>query len=157
MNATETIFALALASNLDPRPHFEQVYTELQRLGVVTFSNIYVIPCRDAIGADYWNGACLLKSRLTVDTLIDTLKKMETASGRVRPSHQISLDIDLIAWGVNLDQMQWNPKKLPLALDVKIPMQEIWPNPAFDHVAHQFPVVQAKSFESAQHQSVIAS
>lgn len=157
MNATETIFALALASNLNPRQHFDQVYTELQRLGVVTFSNIYVIPCRDAIGADYWNGACLLKSTLAVDTLIDTLKKMEAATGRVRPSHQISLDIDLIAWGIDLAQMQWNPKKLPLALDVKIPMQDIWPNPAFDHAVHAFPVVHASSLNISQDHAVIAS
>ncbi|EEH68852.1 putative 2-amino-4-hydroxy-6-hydroxymethyldihydropteridine diphosphokinase [Acinetobacter sp. ATCC 27244] len=97
-------------------------------LGTVEFSSIYEIPCRDGVGADYWNSACLLKSHLSVDEIVDILKKLEQQSGRVRPSHHISLDIDVIAWGESLDQMQFNPKKLPLALDVKIPLYELWPN-----------------------------
>ena len=90
------------------------------------FSPIYQIPCRDGIGADYWNSACLLRSTLSVDDIIETLKRLETQSGRVRPSHHISLDIDVIAWGANLTNMQFNPKKLPLALDVKIPLYDLW-------------------------------
>jgi 2-amino-4-hydroxy-6-hydroxymethyldihydropteridine diphosphokinase len=66
---------------------------------------------------------------------------MEAVSGRVRPSHQISLDVDLIAWGENLEHMQFNPKKLPLALDVKIPMFDVWKDAAFQHQAHTFPTV----------------
>ncbi len=37
--------------------------------------------------------------------------------------------------------MQFNAKKLPLALDVKIPMYEIWSDVAFVHEKHHFPVV----------------
>ena len=69
------------------------------------------------------------------------LKNMEAVSGRVRPSHQISLDVDLIAWGENLEHMQFNPKKLPLALDVKIPMFDVWKDAAFQHQTHAFPTV----------------
>lgn len=128
MIATETIFALALASNVQQLENFNFAYAQIMSLGTVEFSSIYEIPCRDGVGADYWNSACLLKSHLSVDEIVDILKKMEQQSGRVRPSHHISLDIDVIAWGESLDQMQFNPKKLPLALDVKIPLYELWPN-----------------------------
>ncbi|MGE8557477.1 MAG: 2-amino-4-hydroxy-6-hydroxymethyldihydropteridine diphosphokinase [Acinetobacter sp.] len=141
MNATETIFALALASNCNPELHFKQAFAQIAEIGQVQFSEIYLIPCRDAVGADYWNAACLLKAAISVDDIIALLKKMEADSGRVRPSHQISLDVDLIAWGIDLQHMQFNPKKLPLALDVKIPMLDIWQSAEFQHEEHQFPVV----------------
>ncbi|MCU4386759.1 2-amino-4-hydroxy-6-hydroxymethyldihydropteridine diphosphokinase [Acinetobacter haemolyticus] len=128
MIATETILALALASNVQQLENFNFAYAQIMSLGTVEFSSIYEIPCRDGVGADYWNSACLLKSHLSVDEIVDILKKLEQQSGRVRPSHHISLDIDVIAWGESLDQMQFNPKKLPLALDVKIPLYELWPN-----------------------------
>ena len=141
MNVTETIFALALASNCNPKQHFQQAIAQLAQFGDLSFSSIYLIPCRDAIGADYWNAACLLKSHLSVTDLVLYLKRMEADSGRIRPSHQITLDIDLIAWGSCLSNMQFNAKKLPLALDVKIPMYEIWSDAAFVHEKHHFPVV----------------
>ena len=141
MNATETIFALALASNCNPELHFKQAFAQIAEIGQVQFSEIYLIPCRDAVGADYWNAACLLKAAMSVDDIIALLKKMEADSGRVRPSHQISLDVDLIAWGQDLEHMRFNPKKLPLALDVKIPMLDIWQSTDFQHENHQFPVV----------------
>ncbi|NAR19372.1 2-amino-4-hydroxy-6-hydroxymethyldihydropteridine pyrophosphokinase [Acinetobacter haemolyticus] len=128
MIATETIFALALASNVQQLENFNFAYAQIMSLGTVEFSSIYEIPCRDGVGADYWNSACLLKSHFSADEIVDILKNLEQQSGRVRPSHHISLDIDVIAWGESLDQMQFNPKKLPLALDVKIPLYELWPN-----------------------------
>ena len=132
MNDTETIFALALASNFEPQLNFEKAYSKIQNLGDVQFSNIYLIPCRDGVGEDYWNSACLLKCKLDVDTIVSVLKSLEAESNRIRPSHKISLDVDLIAWGINLNNMKFNPKKLPLALDVKIPMSDIWKDPLFN-------------------------
>lgn len=129
MNDTAQIFALALASNHHPERHFKTAFRHIAQWGEVTFSSIYLIPCRDGVGADYWNAACILTSKLPVEQLSEMLKQMEHASGRVRPSHQISLDLDLIAWGSDVDHMQFNSKKLPLALDVKIPLFEIWQNP----------------------------
>lgn len=142
MNATETIFALALASNCHPQQHFQTAQQCISQWGEVKFSPIYAIPCRDAIGSDYWNGACLLSSHISVEELINFLKQLEADSGRVRPSHQITLDVDLIAWGSDLAHMQLNEKKLPLALDVKIPMWDVWKNDLFHHQAHAFPVIQ---------------
>lgn len=142
MNATETVFALALASNVQQQQNFTFAYEQLSRLGAVKFSPIYEIPCRDGIGADYWNSACLLKSRLCVDEVTEILKQLEAQSGRVRPSHHISLDIDVIAWGETLDHMQFNPKKLPLALDVKIPLYDLWQHADLAHLqSMQYPVI----------------
>ena len=142
MNATETIFALALASNFQQQDNFHFAYQQLAQLGIVDFSSIYEIPCRDGVGEDYWNSACLLKSLLSIDAMIEKLKQLEQQSGRIRPSHHISLDIDVIAWGQNLNQMQFNPKKLPLALDVKIPLLELWQNDALKYnTALQYPVI----------------
>ncbi|ENV08286.1 2-amino-4-hydroxy-6-hydroxymethyldihydropteridine diphosphokinase [Acinetobacter higginsii] len=142
MNATETIFALALASNVQQQQNFTFAYEQLSSLGTVEFSQIYEIPCRDGIGADYWNSACLLKSRLCVDEVTEILKQLEAQSGRVRPSHHISLDIDVIAWGETLDHMQFNPKKLPLALDVKIPLYDLWQHADLAHLkSMQYPVI----------------
>ncbi|MCE1270575.1 MAG: 2-amino-4-hydroxy-6-hydroxymethyldihydropteridine diphosphokinase [Acinetobacter sp.] len=142
MNATETIFALALASNLKQKQNFTFAYQQILSLGIVEFSSIYRIPCRDRVGADYWNSACLLKSRLSVDEITEILKNLEAQSGRVRPSHNISLDIDVIAWGETLNDMQFNPKKLPLALDVKIPLYDLWQIPDLDYDRkNSYPVI----------------
>ncbi|WP_445115901.1 2-amino-4-hydroxy-6-hydroxymethyldihydropteridine diphosphokinase [Acinetobacter sp. WZC-1] len=141
MNVTETIFALTLASNYNPQQHFQQAIDQLMAMGKTVFSDIYRLPCRDGIGEDYWNAACLLTSHLSVDAMMIILKKMETDAGRVHGLHQISLDADVIAWGHDLTQMQFNLKKLPLALDVRIPMMDIWQNDAFAHDQHQFSVV----------------
>ena len=143
MNVTETIFALALASNCNPKPHFQRAIAQISELGDFKFSKIYLIPCRDGIGAEYWNAACLVRSHLTAFEVTAYLKQMEADSGRIRPSHNISLDVDLIAWGDDLTHMQFNPKKMPLALDVKIPMYDIWENELFEHQHDTFPVVQA--------------
>jgi len=37
--------------------------------------------------------------------------------------------------------MQFNPKKLPLATDVKIPMLDVWQSTEFENETHKFPIV----------------
>ena len=145
MNATVKIFALALASNFQPQQQLASAFAKIAQWGDVEFSPIYEIPCRDGVGADYWNCACLLRSTINAEQLIEQLKQLEQEAGRIRPSHQISLDVDLIAWGENLQDMQFNPKKLPLALDVKIPLYELWPHPDFLTFSQHFPVIQVEA------------
>ena len=142
MNANDTIFAIALASNLNPEQHLIKAFQTIATWGDVDFSSQYLIPCRDGIGADYWNSACILKSGMTLEVLLQKLEALEQASGRIRPSHQISLDVDLIAWGTSFSDMQFNPKKLPLALDVKIPMFDVWQDARFQHLVHNYPKMQ---------------
>ena len=141
MNATEKIFALALASNFEPQINFEKAYKKIKSLGDVQFSKIYLIPCRDGVGEDYWNSACLLKSHQSIDEIIQILKEIEQDSGRIRPSHKISLDVDLIAWGEDLDHMQFNKKKLPLPVDVKVPLYEVWKSERLKELVLDYPVI----------------
>lgn len=140
MNDTAKIFVLSLASNHSPEEHFKSSYSRIAEWGEVQFSPIYLIPCRDGVGADYWNACCVLKSSSSVNDILQFLKLLEHESGRVRPSHQISLDVDLIAWGFDLSEMQFNPKKMPLAADVKIPLFDLWGLNEFK-VEHEYPVV----------------
>ena len=144
MNANGTIFVLALASNFNPEQHFKTAYRVLNDLGHAVFSNIYLIPCRDHIGEDYWNAACLLSSTQPRSSIEAIIKTLEADSGRIRPSHSISLDVDLIAWGSDLEKMQFNPKKLPLALDVKIPLYELWQHSDFKVEDNIFSIVDLK-------------
>lgn len=141
MNASDTIFALALASNLQPEQHLRLAVQQLAKLGRMQLSQVYIIPCRDGVGADYYNAACLLYSTATVQMIHSQLQQLEQQAGRTRPSHCISLDVDLIAWGESLSQMQFNPKKCPLPLDVIVPMNELWSHDCFKPVKHQFPVM----------------
>ncbi len=140
MNDTAKIFALALASNHLSEHHFHRAFQTIQQWGEVYFSPIYLIPCRDGVGADYWNAACLLKSHCSEFEMIQRLKKIEQDSGRIRPSHQISLDVDLIAVGNDLAHMRFNPKKMPLAVDVKVPLYDVWPSELFETDLH-YPVI----------------
>ena len=150
MNVTEKIFALALASNFNPQQHFTFAFSQLCRRGEVKFSAIYQIPCRDGIGATYWNSACLLYSDASVAEMMQWAKQLEQQSGRVRPSHQISLDVDVIAWGSQLSNMQFNLKKMPLAQDVKIPMADLWQHALFRDAMQGYPTIAWQSFLQMQ-------
>lgn len=134
-----TIYAISIATNLNRADNTKLALQSLQQLGECQVSAIYEIPCRDGIGEDYWNCACLLHSRLQVDAVVAHLKQLESDTGRKRPSHKISLDMDLIAWGESLSEMVFNPKKLPLANDVIIPMLDIW-SLQQTHIDHQFKI-----------------
>ena len=121
-----TIYAISIATNLDKSHNIQLAIHALKKIGDCQISPIYEIPCRDGVGADYWNCACLLEATQSVDEIHQLLKQLELETGRKRPSHQISLDMDLIAWGDDLANMQFNAKKLPLANDVIIPMLDLW-------------------------------
>lgn len=133
-----TIYAIAIASNSNKTHNTEFALKQLMLLGQCRFSAIYEIPCRDAVGADYWNCACLLDTDLAVDEVFIYLKEMELLSGRIRPSHSITLDMDLIAWGEQLSDMQFNAKKLPLAQDVIIPLSDLWQTEKIYLIAHDY-------------------
>lgn len=146
-NGVVMILALALASNFNPSQHLPWAKQQFAQWGHCTWANTHQIPCRDGIGADYDNTAGLLwldeaqqqaflyyfqkhipnsASQDWITNFKQYLHILEQKTGRKRPSHQISLDIDLIAWGENLQNMQFNSKKLPLPLDVVMPLREVW-------------------------------
>lgn len=121
-----TIYALALGSNLNREHWISFACQQLALLGQCQWSPVYEIPCRAGKGADYFNLAVLLQSELALPDMEQRLKQLEQQAGRQRPSHCISLDIDIIAYGKSLQHMQLVAKKLPLAFDVWLPLSGLW-------------------------------
>ena len=121
-----TIYALALGSNLNREHWIAFARQQLTMLGECQWSPVYEIPCRAGKGADYYNLAVLLDSPLVIADMEQRLQQLEQQAGRIRPSHCISLDIDMIAYGDSLQQMQLVAKKLPLAFDVWLPLSALW-------------------------------
>ena len=87
-----TIYAIAIATNLEKAKHLQLCLDTLKTWCSWKVSSIYEIPCRDQVGADYWNAACLLESTMSLDDVLSALKQLEQDAGRKRPSHSISLD-----------------------------------------------------------------
>ena len=120
------LYALAISSNQN-RTHWTQVaMQQLGALGNCEFSPVYQIPCRQDKGADYFNFAALLETTLNFDALNDALKQLEQSAGRIRPSHDIPLDIDIIAFGEKLDHLQLVASRLPLPFDAVKPLSDLW-------------------------------
>jgi 2-amino-4-hydroxy-6-hydroxymethyldihydropteridine diphosphokinase len=122
------IYAIALGSNFQQAEAMAQAQAALERLGQCVYSPMYQLPDRLGVGPLYWNIALLLKTpQWTPDDLAGQLQQIEQDCGRVRPSKQVRMDVDLIAWGQTLVELQVDPRRMPLPLDVTLPMQEIWP------------------------------
>lgn len=123
-----TLYALAISSNTVRRHWSQYARQQLVLLGDCQFSTVYQIPCRQGKGADYYNFAALLHSDLSFDCLSERLKQLEQHAGRVRPSHQIPLDIDIVAQGINLAHLELVASRLPLPFDAIKPLAELWPD-----------------------------
>lgn len=117
---------LALGSNDQPQTSLDFACIELAKLGEVLFSSRYELPPRSGIGVDYINMAVRLDSELIVDAVRAIIYQLEDAAGRVRKSSVIRLDIDLIAWEESGAKAVFDSHRLPLPLDVIVPMEEIW-------------------------------
>lgn len=117
---------LALGSNDQPQTSLDFACVELAKLGEVLFSSRYDLPPRSGIGVDYINMAVRLDSELTVDAVRTLIYQLEDAAGRVRKSSVIRLDIDLIAWEEGGAKAIFDSHRLPLPMDVIVPMEEIW-------------------------------
>ena len=136
-----TLYALAISTNQN-RLHWARVaMQQLSSMGKCQFSRIYQIPCRQSKGADYYNFAALLDSQLSFAALDESLKKLEASSGRVRPSHDIPLDIDIIAFGKQLNDLKLVTSRLPLPFDATQPLSELWDECPTHREAMPFQVV----------------
>lgn len=132
------IYALSLASNLDAKKHILWAVEQLSYAGKLRLSEFFEIPCRDGVGNKYLNGACLLySSNHSKSELLDLIKQLEYQTGRVRPSHSITLDIDLIAWQSVNSTWYFNKKKWPLAFDVKLPLSQLIQHPDLAIHSHE--------------------
>lgn len=117
---------LALGSNDQPQSSLDFACVELAKLGEVLFSSRYELPPRSGIGVDYMNMAVRLDSDLAIDAVRKFIYQLEDTAGRVRKSSVIRLDIDLIAWKANGQNAVFDSHRLPLPMDVIVPMAEIW-------------------------------
>lgn len=122
-----TLYALAISSNQNREHWTRYAMQQLERLGECRFSRIYQIACRQGKGADYYNFAALLDITLDFKQLNDLLKQWERHAGRIRPSHHIALDMDIVAYGHTLNTLQPVASRLPLPFDAVKPLSELWP------------------------------
>lgn len=145
------IYALSLASNLEAEQNIGWAIEQLSSLGELTLSQFFDIPCRDGVGEGYINGACILKTKAySKGQIITLLKDLEHQAGRVRPSHSVSLDIDLIAWQES-ETWQFNLKKMPLTFDVKLPLSEIMQHAELEIDQHEHMIYCIKPIIPMQH------
>lgn len=123
------IYALALGTNIDHAAALRQVHTALTALGEVVYSPVYELPDRAGRAhLVYWNQAALLTAaQISCDQLLVVLDQIEQHCGRVRPSQYVRMDIDLIAVGERIDNLTVVRERLPLPMDVILPMRSVWP------------------------------
>jgi len=122
-------FWLALGSNHQSKAHLDVACTMLATLGALELSSRFETTPRCGYGVNYCNMAVQLDAAISVDEMLSEIKRLEALAGRVKPSEIVPLDIDLIAWQDG-QTIRFDPHRLPLALDVILPMQEIWPDVA---------------------------
>lgn len=117
---------LALGSNSQPQSSLDFAVVALAELGEVLLSKRYEMPPRSGMGVDYVNMAVRLDSHLTTDTIRSTVFNIENMAGRIRRSNVIRLDIDLIAWEERGQRPIFDHDRLPLPMDVIVPMEDVW-------------------------------
>lgn len=128
-----TLYALAISSNQNREHWTRYAMQQLEHLGECRFSRVYQIPCRQGKGADYYNFAALLDTSLDFNQLNDILKQLEQEAGRIRPSHHIALDMDIVGYGATISSLQPVASRLPLPFDAVKPLSELWQDcPAAD-------------------------
>jgi 2-amino-4-hydroxy-6-hydroxymethyldihydropteridine diphosphokinase len=91
---------LSLGSNVAPEPHLRAALAALrERFGDVVVSPAYRVPAVGFEGPDFLNAAAIIDSDLDPFALVDWLRDLERANGRMRTNVKFSdrtLDIDLV-------------------------------------------------------------
>jgi len=122
------MYAVSIGSNFQHLDAFAQAKRALSQLGVCQFSACFELPDRDGSAQVFWNMAALVDSPIGQATEFERLlHQIEADCGRIRPSKQVRLDLDLIAYGQDQASLQILPKRLPLTVDVQMPLQTLWP------------------------------
>lgn len=122
------IYAVSIGSNFQHTEAFAQARQALANLGRCQFSPCFELPDRDGSAQIFWNMAALIDSPIAqVDEFEQRLYQIEANCGRIRPSQQVRLDLDLIAYGQDQTSLQILPKRLPLTADVQTPLRTLWP------------------------------
>lgn len=123
------MYAVSLGSNFQHEQAFAQAKIALAQLGVCQFSRCFELPDRNNPAARFWNMAAVINSPIDCMAAFEAqLHHIEHDCGRQRPSAQVRLDLDLIATGADLSSLVILPKRLPLTVDVQMPLQTLVPN-----------------------------
>ncbi|GAB4136181.1 MAG: 2-amino-4-hydroxy-6-hydroxymethyldihydropteridine diphosphokinase [Planctomycetaceae bacterium] len=150
---------LALGSNIRPEHYLPAAVHELKKLGtLVAISNVYQsAPVGDENQADFLNGAVLLKTKLSAESLCrEDIPRIEQTLNRVRDPGNVNaartIDIDLVLF--NRDVFQVDHRQIPdpdiLTRDfLAIPLAEL--DPDYLHPTEQKPLKDiAASFRSGE-------
>lgn len=122
------MYAVSIGSNFQHADAFAQAQHALMQWGECQFSPCFELPDRDGSGQMFWNMAALINSPIDqVAEFEQVLHQIEADCGRIRPCKQVRLDLDVIAYGQDQDSLVILPKRLPLTVDVQMPLQTLWP------------------------------
>ncbi len=122
------MYAVSIGSNFQQQTAFAEARIALGALGACQFSDCFELPDRDGSTDVFWNMAVLIDSVcVSVEQFTQQLLQIEQACGRVRPSRYVRLDLDLIAYGQDHHSLMILSNRLPLTVDVQMPLQTLWP------------------------------
>lgn len=134
---SEQIFevALSLGSNISRYQHINSGLNALeQAFGQLTISPVYESAAVGFDGSPFLNLIAVIKTSLSVERIIQKLKKIEDANGRVRSGPKFSprtLDIDVVTYGDMtgvVDGIELPRPELFANAFVALPMADLWPN-----------------------------
>ena len=98
-----TQLVLSLGSNIEREKHIRFGVSELQRVfGQLRVSPVYETTAVGFEGPDFYNLVVIAETGLALDTVIDEIRAIEAAAGRVRGEkcfQSRSLDIDILLFG----------------------------------------------------------
>ncbi len=98
-----TRLALSLGSNIDREKHLEFAIRGLaDLLGELDISPVYETRAVGFDGPDFYNLVVVAETELQLDALVEKIRLIETAAGRVRGEKRFAsrnLDIDVLLYG----------------------------------------------------------
>jgi len=98
-----SLLALSLGSNIERRKHLQFAIDGLHELlGDLSISPVYETRAVGFDGPDFYNLVALADTPLALDALIEKIRNIETAAGRVRGDKRFAsrnLDIDVLLYG----------------------------------------------------------
>ena len=98
-----TLLALSLGSNIDRQKHLQFAIDGLHALlGELGISPVYETRAVGFDGPDFYNLVVLADTQLPLDDLIERIRKIETAAGRIRGEKRFAsrnLDIYVLLYG----------------------------------------------------------
>jgi len=121
---------IGAGSNADPVRRLRFAVTELERrFGLQRCSNAYRGAAVGTPAADYLNLVVALRTELSVESVRDELRAVETLAGRTRTDAAIcELDLDLLSYGSRVDAERRLPRPRMFTLPfVIVPLADIAP------------------------------